>query len=106
MDDEKEVVKILCHEKNPKSMGDKKWQKHAKMMIQLADKHQLESVDAINRLPREIRGSILTSIEVYRGLINKIQSSPTFPKKAKLTMYNKLMIISKTLYIKCMQYVL
>ena len=81
MDNEKEDIKILCQEKTPRSMGDKKLQKYAQMMIKLADKHQLESIDAINRLPREIRGPILASIEIYRGLINIIQSSPTFPNK-------------------------
>lgn len=67
-------------------------------MILLANKHQLESVDGINRLPREIRGTILASTEIYHGLINVIQSSPTFPNKAKLTTYNKLIILFKTLY--------
>jgi len=106
MDNEKEDIKILCEEKNPRSMGDKKLQRYAQKMISLADKHQLESVDAINRLPRELRGTILASTEIYRGLIDVIQSSPTFPNKAKLTMYNKLTILFKTLYITSMHYVL
>jgi len=106
MDNEKEDIKIFCEEKNPRSMGDKKLQRYAKMMISLADKHQLESVDAINRLPRELRGTILASTEIYRGLIDAIQSSPTFPNKAKLTTYNKLIILFKTLYITSMHYVL
>jgi len=89
-------------------MGDKKLQRYVKMMIQLADKHQLESVDTINRLPREIRGSILASTEIYCGLINATHSSSTFPNnnKAKLTKYNKLIVLFKTLYIKSMQYVI
>ncbi|XP_022173194.1 bifunctional lycopene cyclase/phytoene synthase-like [Myzus persicae] len=106
MDDEKEDIKVLCEEKNPRSMGDKKLQRYAQMMIQLADKHQFDSIDAIKRLPLEIRGSILASTEIYRGLINAIQSSPTFPNKAKLTSYYKLKILFKTLYITSMKYVL
>ncbi|XP_026807314.1 bifunctional lycopene cyclase/phytoene synthase-like [Rhopalosiphum maidis] len=106
LDDEKEDLRILCQEKKPRSMGDKKLQRYARMMIQLADKHQLESVDAINRLPRELRGPILASTEIYRGLNYAIQSSPTFPHKAKLTKYNQLMILFKILYIKSMKYVI
>lgn len=106
LDDKIEDVRILCQEKKPRSMGDKKLQRYAQMMIQLANKHHLESVDAINCLPRELRSSILASIEIYRGLINAIQSSPTFPNKAKVSTYNKLIIILKILYIKSMQYVI
>lgn len=106
MDNEKEDIKVLCEEKNPRAMGDQKLQRYAQMMMQLADKHQLESVDAIKRLPRELRGPILASTEIYSGLISAIQPSLTYPNKAKLTTYNKLMISFKTLYITSMQYVL
>lgn len=54
MNDEKEDIKVLCEEKNPRSIRDQKLQKYAQMVIQLADKHQLESADAIKRLPREL----------------------------------------------------
>lgn len=74
MDDEIKEVRLLCKEKNPRSLGNKKLQRYANMLIKLLNKHQLESVDAIKRLPRELRGSILTSIEVYRGFIYSIQS--------------------------------
>lgn len=104
MDDEIEEVRILCKEKNPRSLGNKKLQRYASIMIKIADKHQFEAVDGIKCLPREIRGLILTSIEIYRGLIYLIQSSPSFPNKAKLSKFDKCMIILKVLYIKSMQY--
>lgn len=106
MDDETEEVRILCKEKNPRSLGNKKLKRYADTLIKIADKHQSESVDAIKCLPREIRGLILTSVEVYRGLIYSIQSSPLFPNKAKLSRLHKCMIILKGLYIKSMQYVI
>jgi len=106
IDDKKEDVRVLCEEKKPRSMEETKLRRYEKMIIQLADKHYLESVEAINRLPREIRGTILASTEVYRdGIIDAIQSSSKCLYKAKLTTYNKLMILFKTLYIKSMQYV-
>uniref|UniRef100_A0A2S2PC61 Uncharacterized protein n=1 Tax=Schizaphis graminum TaxID=13262 RepID=A0A2S2PC61_SCHGA len=106
MDDKNEDVRVFCVEKKPKSMGKIKLRRYAILMIQLANKHHLESMGAINRLPREIRGTILASTEVYRdGIIDAIQSSSKFPYKAKLTTYNKLMILFKTLYIESMQYV-
>lgn len=106
MDDEVEEVRILCKEKNPKSLGNKKLLRYANAMIKIADKHQFEAVDGIKCLPLEIRGLILTSIEIYRGLIYLIQSSPSFPNKAKLSKLDKCMIILKGLYIKSIQYVL
>lgn len=106
MDDEKEDVHILCIEKNPRSMGEQKLRRYAKMMLKLADKHHFESLDVINRLPREIRGTIRSSIEVYRdGIVGAMQSSSSFPYKARLTKFNKLKILFKSLYITSMQYV-
>jgi len=107
MDDKNEDIKVLCEEKKPRSMGETKLRKYAQMMLKLADKHHFESVGAINRLPREIRGTILASTDIYRdGLTGAIHSSSTFPNKPKLTTFNKFMILFKTLYIKSMQYVI
>jgi len=107
MDDKKEDIKVLCEEKNPRAMGETKLRRYAQMMLKLADKHYFESVGAINRLPREIRATILASTDIYRdGLIDAIHSSSKFPSKPKLTKYNKLMILFKTLYIKSMQSVI
>lgn len=105
MDDEVEEVRILCKERNPRSLGNKKLQRYARKMIKMANKHHFEAVDVIKCLPREIRGLTLTSIDIYRGLINSIQSSPSFPNKAKLSKLDKCLIILKGLYIKSIQYV-
>lgn len=104
MDDKNEDLKVLCEEKNPRSMGEKKLRRYAQVMLKLADKHYFESVGCISRLPRDVRDTILASTEIYRdGLIYAINSSPKFPSKPKLSKYNKLMILFKTLYIKSMQ---
>lgn len=105
MDDEIEELRILCKEKNPRSLGNKKLQRYAKTLIKIADKHQFEAVDAIKCLPRELRPLILTSIEIYRGLIYCIQSCPSFPNKAKISKLHKSMIILKGLYIQSIKYV-
>lgn len=105
MDDEEEEVRILCNEKNPRSLGNKKLIKYSTRMIQLANKHQLESVDAIRWLPHETRGSVLAATEIYRGLTSAIQSSPTYPTRASLSKWNKIFIGFYSLYIKSIQYV-
>jgi len=53
----------------PRPLGNKKLLRYANEMIKIADKHKFEALDGIKRLPLEIRGLILTSIEMYRGLI-------------------------------------
>jgi len=101
MDNTEVEVKVLCEEKNPRSTGETKLRRYAQMMMKLADKHHYESMNSINRLPREIRGTVLASTEIYRdGIIGAVQSSSKFPYKEKRTTYNKLMILFKTLYIE------
>jgi len=107
MDDKNEDVKVLCEEKKPRSMGETKLRKYAQVMLKLADKHHFESVGAIKRLPREIRGTILASTDIYRdGVADAIHYSSTFPNKPKLTKFHKFTILFKTLYITSMQYVI
>lgn len=106
MDDEEEEVKILCNKKNPRSLGNNKLIKYSTRMIQLANKHQIKSVDAIRWLPHETRGSVLAATEIYRGLTSAIQSSPTYPTRASLSKWNKIFIGFYSLYIKSIQYII
>jgi len=105
MDDGDEEIKILCQEKKPRSLGDKKLKKYSTRIIHLANKQQLESVDAIKCLPRETRGSVLATTDIYRGLVSAIQSSPTYPTRASLSKWNKIVIGIYSLYIKSIQYI-
>lgn len=104
MDDKEEEVRILCYKKNPRSLGDKKLKKYSMRIIQLAEKYQRESVNAINYLPYETRGSVLAATEVYRGITSAIQSSPTYPTRASISKSHKMFIGIYSLYIKSIQY--
>jgi len=106
MDDEEEEIRILCNEKDPRSLGNKKLIKYSTRMIQLANKHQLESVEAIRWLPHEARGSVLAATEIYHNLTFAIQSSSTYPTRASLSKWNKMYIGFYSLYIKSIQYIL
>lgn len=105
LDNEEEEVRILCTEKNPRSLGDKKLKKYSTRMIQLADKYQTESVDALRCLPLETRSSILAAIDIYRGNISAIESSPIYPTRASLPKLHKILIGFYSLYIKSIQYI-
>ncbi|KAL5245315.1 hypothetical protein ACI65C_012725 [Semiaphis heraclei] len=105
MDNEKEDLRILRQEKNPRSLGNKKLKKYSSKLIQLANKQQFESVGAIKYLPQDLIGSVLASTEMYRGLIKAIQSCPTYPTRASLPKLSKLLIVLNTLYIKSIQYI-
>lgn len=106
MDDKEEEIRIFCNERNPRSLGNKKLKKYSTRIIQLANKHQMDSVEAIRCLPRETRGSVLAATEIYRGLTTVIQSSPTYPSRASLSKWNKICIGLYSIYIKSIQYVL
>jgi len=105
MDDEEEEIRILCHEKQPRSLGDKKLKKYSTRLIHLANKQQLESSDAIRCLPQATRGSVLATTDIYQGLVSAIQSSPNYPTRASLSKWNKIWIGFYSLYIKSIQYI-
>lgn len=105
MDDEEEEIRIICNEKKPRSLGNNKLVKYSRRMIKLANKHQIESVDAIRWLPHETRGSVLAATEIYRGLTTIIESSPTYPTRAALSKWNKIVIGFYSLYIKSIKYI-
>lgn len=104
MDEKEEEVRILCMDKTPRQLGDKKLTKYSTRIIKLANRHQLESVDAIGCLPREIRASVLATTEIYRGLTSAIQSSPTYPTRASLSVWRKILIGIYVLYVQSFQY--
>ncbi|VVC39976.1 Squalene/phytoene synthase, conserved site,Squalene/phytoene synthase,Lycopene cyclase [Cinara cedri] len=105
MDDEEQEIHILCNEKKPRSLGNKKLKKYSTRMIHLANKLQSDSVGAIRCLPRETRGSVLAATEIYRGLTSAIQSSQTYPTRASITKLERIFIGIYSLYVKSIQYV-
>lgn len=104
MDNAEEELRILCNEKNPWSLGNKKLVKYSGRFIQLSDKFYLESLDCISELPYETRGSILALIDIYRGFNNVIQSSPTYPAKATVPKCDQILIGLHSMYIKSIKY--
>lgn len=104
-DNEEEEIRILCTEKNPRSLGDEKLKKYSTRVIQLADECRSESVDALRYLPLETRRAILAAIDIYRGNISAIKSSPTYPTRASLPKLYKMLIGFYSLYIKIIQYI-
>ncbi|XP_022173204.1 bifunctional lycopene cyclase/phytoene synthase-like [Myzus persicae] len=106
LEDEKNDVRILCQEKKPRSLGNDKLNRYADKMKELSDKHLMEAMDVIWRLPIDLRGSILTSLEIYRGIYYTIKASPTFPLKAKVSRWDKCKIIFRVLYIESLQYMI
>ncbi|XP_050422719.1 uncharacterized protein LOC126834666 [Adelges cooleyi] len=106
MDDEIEEIKILCHKKNPRTLGNQKLKKYSTRMIQLANKFQTESVVGIRCLPKETRGAVLAATDIYQGLTSKIQSNAIYPKRAALSKWSKIFIGLYSLYFKSIQYIL
>lgn len=104
MDEKEEEMRILCMDKTPRRLGDKKLIKYSTRMIRLANRHQSESVDAIKCLPRETRASVLATTEIYRRLTCAIQSSPTYPTRASLSAWRKILIGIYVLYVQSFQY--
>lgn len=100
MDDKEEELKILCRKKEPRSLGDNKLKKYSLRMIQLANKFQSESVNAILCLPHEARGPVLAATEIYHGITLAIQSSPVYPTRASLSKCHKILIGLNCLYFK------
>lgn len=100
MDDEEEELRILCREKNPRSLGNKKLKKYSSRMIQLANRFQSESVNAIMCLPHEARGPVLAATEIYHGITSVIQSSQVYPTRASLSKWHKIFIGLNCLYFK------
>lgn len=103
MENEEEEVRILCTDKMPRALGDKKLMRYSTRMIKLANRHQSESVGAIKCLPSETRGSVLAATDIYRGITTAIQSSSTYPARASLSKWRKIFIGLYALYVKSIQ---
>lgn len=104
MENEEEEVRILCTDKMPRALGDKKLMQYSTRMIELANRHHSGStVNAIKCLPSETRGSVLAATDIYRGLTSAIQSSPTYPARASLSKWRKIFIGLYALYVKSIQ---
>lgn len=100
MDDIDEELRILCDEKNPRSLGEAKLKKYSSKIIQLANKNQSELTNAFGSLPKETRGSVLAISEIYREISFQLQSSPEYPSKMSLSKRNKIWIMFHSIYIK------
>lgn len=105
MNDEKKEINILCNEKMPRALGNKKLKKYATRILHLANRLQSDSVAAISCLPRETRGSVLAATDIYQGLTSVIQSSPIYPDRASITKREKILIGLYSLYVKSIQYI-
>ncbi|XP_022173188.1 bifunctional lycopene cyclase/phytoene synthase-like [Myzus persicae] len=107
MEDEENDLRVLRKEKNPRALGNDKLNRYANKMNELCDKNLRESIDVIKRMPFEIRGLILTSVELYRAIYYcAIKYSEKFPNKAKLTLLDRYKVLFKVLYIDSLQYLL
>jgi len=105
MEDKENDLRILRQEKNPRALGNDKLNRYADKMNELCEKHLKESIDIIKRMPIEIRGLLLTSIEIYRAIYYcTIKSSKIFPNKAKLTRSDRCKILFRVLYVDSLQY--
>lgn len=107
MEDKENDLRILRQERNPRALGDDKLKRYAGKMYELGDKHLMESIDVIKRMPFEIRGLLLTSVEIYRAIYYcTIKSSTRFPYKAKLTRSDRYKLLLRVLYIDSLQYLI
>ncbi|XP_050541352.1 uncharacterized protein LOC126905568 isoform X2 [Daktulosphaira vitifoliae] len=104
MDDEDEEIKILCEKKTPWELGNKKLKKYAARMIQLANRHRAESLRGIKSLPYEARGPILVATNIYQSVATAVEDSPTYPKRASLNVWNKILVTITSLYFKTLKY--
>ncbi|XP_050422717.1 uncharacterized protein LOC126834665 [Adelges cooleyi] len=104
MDDEVEEMRILCDDKTPWTLGTKKLKKYAVRMIELANRYQTESLAGIRCLPYEVRGPVLVATDIYRGVASAVQASPTYPKRASLGKWDKILVAINSLYFKSLTY--
>lgn len=105
MDNEEEELKILCKDKMPKSLSDKKLTKYSTKLIKLANRDQTESVGAIRHLPYETRSFVLAVTEMYQTVSWAINTNPkVYTTNAKKSKWNTVLIGLYALYIKSIYY--
>lgn len=104
MDDAESETRTLRDERDPWRLGDKKLKKYADKMIRLSDRYQTESEVALRRLPCATRSAFLALVDIYRGYIPIIRSSPTYPARARMTKWQMTKIALYSLYVKSFRY--
>ncbi|KAE9527398.1 hypothetical protein AGLY_013096 [Aphis glycines] len=104
MDDAAADLKVLCADRKPWTLGSDKLKTYATRMIDLANRHQLESLEGIRYLPYEVRGPVLVATDIYRGVACAIQASPTYPRRASLNKWDKILVGVNSLYVKSLRY--
>jgi 15-cis-phytoene synthase/lycopene beta-cyclase len=104
MDDAAADVNTLCTDRNPWTLGSEKLKMYATRMISLANQYQLESLEGIRYLPYEVRGPVLVATDIYRGVACAVEASPTYPQRASLDKWDKILIGVNSLYVKSLKY--
>lgn len=105
MDDAATDMSILCGDRNPWNLGSEKLKMYAMRMIGLASRYQLESLEGIQYLPYEVRGPVLMTTDIYWGMANVIETSPTYFRRASLGKWDKIFISINSLYFKSLRYI-
>lgn len=106
MDDRVAEVKVLCEDRDPWQLGAGKLKKYAIRMIVLANRYQSESLAGVGLLPYEVRGPVLVATDIYRGVATAIEDSSTYPERASLGKWEKILVGINSLYFRSLKYVL
>lgn len=104
MDDATADVNTLCRDRDPWTLGSDKLKSYATRMIRLANQYQLESLEGIWHLPYEVRGPVLVATDIYRGVACAVEASPTYPRRASLSKWDKILVGVNSLYFKSLRY--
>ncbi|XP_025196896.1 bifunctional lycopene cyclase/phytoene synthase-like [Melanaphis sacchari] len=104
MDDAAADMNVLCADRNPWTLGSDKLKAYTTRMISLAKRYQLESLEGIRFLPYEVRGPVLVATDIYRGVACALEASPTYPRRASLNKWEKILIGVNSLYVKSLRY--
>lgn len=104
MDDKEEEIRILCADKKPRSLGDKKLIKYSTEIIKFAARHQTEWVSAIKCLPYETRSPVLAATEIYHRIFSNIQSDPTaYLTRTSMSKWGNIVVGLNAFYVKSIQ---
>ncbi|XP_015369177.1 PREDICTED: bifunctional lycopene cyclase/phytoene synthase-like isoform X2 [Diuraphis noxia] len=104
MDDATADVNTLCRDRDAWTLGSDKLKTYATRMIRLANQYQLESLEGIRYLPYEVRGPVLVATDIYRGVACAVEASPTYPRRASLSKWEKILVGINSLYFKSLRY--
>lgn len=106
MDDEAREMDALCEDRAPWTLGVAKLKGYATRMIALADRYRLESLEGVPCLPYDVRGPVLVATDIYWGMAAAIVTSPTYPRRASLGKWTKVMVGINSLYGQSLRYLL